>query len=72
MFIPRLMKFEQAAKSVVEVAVAEKFSGQEGYFEGEQKVDSSPDSMDAKTQLALWRKSVEWCGLKEGDSVVEL
>ena len=57
---------------MVKVAVAERFSGQEGYFEGEQKVDSSPDSMDAKTQVALWRKSVEWCGLKEGDSVVEL
>ena len=69
---PRLIKVEQAAKPVVEVAVAERFSGQEGYFEGEQKVDSSPDSMEVRTQLALWRKSVEWCGLKDGDSIIDL
>ncbi|RMZ68007.1 short-chain dehydrogenase [Pyrenophora seminiperda CCB06] len=70
--VPRLAKVEQAAKPVVEVAVAERFAGQEGYFEGEQKVDSSPDSMEEKVQLALWCKSVEWCGLKEGDSSIEL
>ncbi|KAI2488305.1 short-chain dehydrogenase/reductase sdr [Pyrenophora tritici-repentis] len=70
--VPRLMKVEQAAGSVVEVAVAEKFSGQEGYFEGEQKVNSSPESMEMKMQLALWRKSVEWCGLEQGETIVEL
>jgi NAD(P)-dependent dehydrogenase (short-subunit alcohol dehydrogenase family) len=69
---PRLVTVEQAAKPVVEVSVSDRFSGQEGYFEGEQKLDSSPDSMDVEMQKALWRRSVEWCGLQREDTVIEL
>jgi hypothetical protein len=69
---PRLITVQQAAKPVVEVAVSNRFAGQEGYFEGEQKIDSSPDSMNVKKQKDLWRKSVEWCGLKSEDTVIEL
>ncbi|KAG9189436.1 endo-1,4-beta-xylanase [Alternaria panax] len=66
-FVPRLVTVEQAATAFVDVAVADKFAGQEGYYEGEKKVQSSPDSLDVNMQQALWRKSVEWCGLdKEG------
>jgi hypothetical protein len=69
---PRLVTVEQAAKPVAELAVSDRFSGQEGYFEGEQKLDSSPDSMDVEMQKALWRRSVEWCGLQREDTVIEL
>ncbi|KAH6852136.1 short chain dehydrogenase/reductase SDR [Alternaria alternata] len=66
-FDPRLKTVEQAAIPFVDVAVSDKFAGQEGYFEGDKKVESSPDSLDIKMQQALWRKSFEWCKLnKEG------
>jgi hypothetical protein len=66
-FDPRLKTVEQAAIPFVDVAVSDKFAGQEGYFEGDTKVESSPDSLDIKMQQALWRKSFEWCRLnKEG------
>jgi hypothetical protein len=69
---PRLVTVEQAAKPVIEVAVSDRFAGQKGYFEGDQKIESSPDSLEVETQKALWRKSVEWCGLCKEDTVIEL
>ncbi|CAN9259790.1 unnamed protein product [Alternaria sp. RS040] len=56
-FDHRLKTVEQAAIPFVDVAVADKFAGQEGYFEGDKKVESSPDSLDINMQQALWRKS---------------
>ena len=70
--VPRVVTVEEAAKPVVEVAVSDRFAGQEGYFEGEQKMESSPDSMDEDMQNALWRKSVEWCGLRKEVTMLEL
>ncbi|KAF1829180.1 short chain dehydrogenase/reductase SDR [Decorospora gaudefroyi] len=69
---PRFVTVEAAAKPVVEVAVADRFEGQEGYFEGEIKAESSPDSRDGEVQKALWRKSVEWCGLEGGDIIIDV
>jgi hypothetical protein len=70
-FAPRLSTVEQAAIAFVDVAVADAFAGQEGYFEGREKVESSPDSLDVHMQQALWRKSVEWCGLDKEDLAIE-
>ena len=69
---PRIVTVEEAAKPVVEVAVSDRFAGQEGYFEGEHQTASSPDSTDGDMQKALWRKSVQWCGLRKEDTVIEL
>jgi hypothetical protein len=69
---PRLTTVEDAAKPVVDVAVAKEFAGHEGYFEGRKKVNSSPDSMDEKMQRVLWERSVVWCGLKEEDTAIRL
>jgi hypothetical protein len=71
-FQPRLATVEQAAIALVDVAVAEKFAGQDGYFEGNKKAESSPDSLDVSRQQALWSKSVEWCGLDKEDLVIKL
>jgi hypothetical protein len=68
----RIITVEEAAKPVIEVAVSDRFAGKEGYSEGEQKMESSPDSMDEDMQNALWRKSVEWCGLRKEDTMIEL
>jgi hypothetical protein len=80
LFQPRLMSAEHAAKPVVEVAVADGFAGQEGYFENDTKtahdtqkrVVSSPDSLNEGMQKRLWRESVAWCGLKQEDTVINL
>jgi hypothetical protein len=69
---PRISTVERAAPPVVDVAVANEFAGQEGYFEARKKTESSPDSMDEKMQKALWNESVAWCGLKREDTVVDL
>jgi hypothetical protein len=72
LFVSGLVSVEQAAKPVVDVAVADEFAGQEGYFEGREAVDSSPDSLNEEMQKKLWQKSIEWCGLRREDVVMEL
>jgi NAD(P)-dependent dehydrogenase (short-subunit alcohol dehydrogenase family) len=72
LLMPRLIPVKEAAKPIVDAAVAEEFAGQEGYFEGRKKADSSPDSMDEKMQRVLWEKSVVWCGLKEEATAIRL
>ncbi|EAT79764.2 hypothetical protein SNOG_12964 [Parastagonospora nodorum SN15] len=69
---PALASVQQAAKPVVDLAVADEYAGQEGYFEGKAKVDSSFYSLIESVQGMLWAKSVEWCGLRAEDSVIEL
>ncbi|KAF2821530.1 NAD(P)-binding protein [Ophiobolus disseminans] len=69
---PRLVPVEQAARPVVDIAVADQFAGQEGYFEGPEKAASSPDSMDEEMQKVLWERSVAWCGLNVDDTIVSL
>jgi hypothetical protein len=69
---PLLTTVEQAAKPVVDIAVADEFAGQEGYFEGRTEKESSPDSLNEEMQRKLWRKSVTWCRLDVEDSVIEL
>jgi hypothetical protein len=72
LFQPSIMSVEQAAKPVVDVAMANRYAGQEGCYEGSPKVESSPDSLDEEMQRRLWEKSVEWCRLRAQDSVIEL
>jgi hypothetical protein len=71
-FNPPLTTVEQAAKPVVDIAVADKFAGQEGYFEGRTKAKSSPESTNEDVQRELWEKSVGWCRFNKGDTVIEL
>jgi hypothetical protein len=66
------MSVEQAAKPVVDVAVADEYAGQEGYYEGSAKIASSTDSLNEETQRKLWDRSVTWCGLKAEDTVIVL
>jgi hypothetical protein len=72
LFQPALVSVQHAAKPVVDLAVADEYAGHEGYFEGRDKVNSSFNSLIESVQGMLWAKSVEWCGLKVGDSVIEL
>ncbi|KAH5246005.1 hypothetical protein HBI71_182810 [Parastagonospora nodorum] len=72
LFQPALASVQQAAKPVVDLAVADEYAGQEGYFEGNAKVGSSFYSLIESVQGMLWAKSVEWCGLRAEDSVIEL
>jgi hypothetical protein len=72
LFQPSIMSVEQAAKPVGDIAMSDKYAGQEGYFEGSAKVESSPDSLDEGMQERLWKKSVEWCKLRAEDSIIGL
>lgn len=67
---PSLRTSADAGKDVVELAVSEKFAGQEGHFEMRAKADSSPDSKNEEMQKRLWDKSVEWCGIEEKDTAL--
>ncbi|KAI8941943.1 hypothetical protein NX059_000057 [Plenodomus lindquistii] len=68
----RFVRVEQAAKAVVDITVADKYAGQEGYFEGTEKVSSSPASLDVDLQKALWARSIEWCKLEGKDVVIDI
>ena len=57
---------------MVEVAVADEFAGQEGYFESGEKADSSPDSMNEGMQKKLWSRSIAWSGLKAADTIISV
>jgi hypothetical protein len=72
LFLPSIMSVKDAARPVVDIAIGDEYGGQEGYFEGSAKVESSPDSLNEEVQKKLWERSVEWCMLKPGDSVIEL
>lgn len=69
---PRIASVQQAAKPLIDLAVADELAGQEGYFEGQDKVASSPDSLDEIMQKKLWERSVIWCGLKQEDTIISL
>jgi hypothetical protein len=69
---PSLTSVMQAARPVADIAVADEFLGQEGYFEGRMKAGSSPDSLNAQMQKILWERSVAWCKLEAGDTIIEI
>lgn len=69
---PSVASVHQAAKPVVDLAVADEYAGQEGYFEGKAKAESSPDSQNAQVQKKLWERSVEWCEVKAQDTIIKL
>ncbi|KAH7408824.1 short chain dehydrogenase/reductase SDR [Phaeosphaeria sp. MPI-PUGE-AT-0046c] len=72
LFMPSLSSVHQAAKPVVDLAVADEYAGQEGYFEGNAKIESSPESQNIEVQKKLWEETVNWCGLEAQDTVIEL
>jgi hypothetical protein len=61
-----------AASDVVDLAVADEFAGKQGHFLFRQEDDSSPASRDEEMQRRLFAKSVEWCGIRQEDTVLSL
>jgi hypothetical protein len=70
--IPTIRRSSEAAKDIVDLAVGQAYAGQEGHFLINNKADSSPESKDEEAQAALWAKSLEWCKLKQKDTVLTL
>ena len=70
--IPTIRRTSEAAQDVVELAVGQKYAGQDGHFLINKKADSSPESKDEEAQAALWAKSLEWCKLEQKDTVLPL
>ncbi|KAF1972327.1 hypothetical protein BU23DRAFT_580942 [Bimuria novae-zelandiae CBS 107.79] len=71
-FKPRMNTSAGAAKDVVDMAVAEEFAGKEGHFVMRDQEESSPDSLDERMQGRLFAKSVEWCKIKQENTVLAL
>lgn len=72
LLVPQFNSSAGAAKDVVDVAVADEFKGKEGHYLMRKAEDSSPDSHDEAVQGKLFAKSVEWCGVKQEDTVLRL
>ncbi|KAJ4294203.1 hypothetical protein N0V90_007893 [Kalmusia sp. IMI 367209] len=71
-FNPRINSTSGAARDVVDMALADEFAGKEGHFVLREQQDSSPDSRDENMQGKLWDKSIEWCAIKQEDTVLPL
>lgn len=69
---PKFNTSRGAARDVVDAAVADKFAGKQGHYLMDKEEDSSPDSHNEVVQGKLFAKSVEWCGIKQEDTVLSL
>jgi NAD(P)-dependent dehydrogenase (short-subunit alcohol dehydrogenase family) len=69
---PTMRTAGDAALDVVELAVGDNHLHAEGYFTMLKQDTSSPDSLAEEKQEALWRKTLEWANLTEGDTVLAL
>ncbi|KAI5791974.1 short-chain dehydrogenase/reductase-like protein sdr [Geopyxis carbonaria] len=68
--IPTLRNSSVAAKDMVEVAVGESVKGKRGYFTMAAEDRSTEEAYDEAKQELLWRKSLEWAGIKPADTVL--
>lgn len=71
-FLPNMNTSAGAARDVVDLAVSDEFAGREGHFFLRDENDSSPASHDEEVQRRLFAKSVEWCGIRQEDTVLPL
>lgn len=71
-FNPRINSSAGAARIVVDMALTDEFAGKEGHFVLREQEDSSPDSRDETVQGKLWEKGIEWCGIRQDDTVLLL
>ncbi|OKL62210.1 hypothetical protein UA08_02889 [Talaromyces atroroseus] len=69
---PTMRTAGDAGKDVIELAIGDNYLNAEGYFTMRKKDESSAESRDEKKQEALWRKTVEWTGIKAEDTVLTL
>ncbi|KAI9649299.1 hypothetical protein NHQ30_001871 [Ciborinia camelliae] len=68
--IPTLRSTKDAAVDLVEIAIGEEFRGESGYYTMLNRDECSPETRDEEKQVAVWRKSLEWAGVKSGDMVL--
>lgn len=69
---PKLNTTHGAAKDVVDIAVADRFAGKQGHYLMSKEDGSSPDSQNEVVQGKLFTKSVQWCGMKQEDTILSL
>ncbi|KAK7189883.1 hypothetical protein DPSP01_008408 [Paraphaeosphaeria sporulosa] len=71
-FNPRMNTSAGAARDVADLAVADELAGKEGHFLFRDEDESSPASYDEEMQGRLFVKSVEWCMIRQEDTVLPL
>ncbi|KAF1999179.1 short-chain dehydrogenase/reductase-like protein sdr [Amniculicola lignicola CBS 123094] len=69
---PTLRRTAHAAEDLIDLSIDPKFAGQEGHFEMNRKVASSPASMDESMQAALWTKTLEWSRIGQSNTALPL
>jgi NAD(P)-dependent dehydrogenase (short-subunit alcohol dehydrogenase family) len=69
---PTMRTAGDAGSDVIDLAVGSEYLHAKGYYTMRKKDESSEESRDEKKQEALWRKTVEWTGIKEDDTVLTL
>ncbi|KAF2271690.1 uncharacterized protein EI97DRAFT_487053 [Westerdykella ornata] len=69
---PKMRRSHEGAVDVANVAVGEAYAGEKGHFEMGRRTESSPESNDEVKQRAVWDKSVEWCGVGQEDTVLQI
>ncbi len=57
---PTMRTANEAGIDVAKLATNEAYPGERGYFTLLEKDNSSPDSLDANLQQAVWAKTLEW------------
>ncbi|ORY13625.1 hypothetical protein BCR34DRAFT_561833 [Clohesyomyces aquaticus] len=69
---PIFRRSADAAKDVIDLALDQKYVGQDGYFMGTSKGESSTQSRNEDMQQRLWDKSLEWSRISTGDTVLKI
>jgi hypothetical protein len=65
---PTMRTSREAGIDVAKLATGEESPGVRGFFTLLKKDTSSPDSLDSEIQEAIWRKTLEWTDIRNGDS----
>jgi NAD(P)-dependent dehydrogenase (short-subunit alcohol dehydrogenase family) len=69
---PTMRTAKDAGVDVIDLAVGTECLHAEGYFTMRKKDESSAESRDERKQEALWKKTLEWTGIRKEDTVVAL
>ena len=67
---PTMRTSAEASVDVVDLAVRAVHPQDRGYFTMLKHDDSAPESMELRTQQSLWKKTLEWAGITQENTVL--
>lgn len=69
-FTQDVRKSADAAKDLLDMTTGEKYKGCRGYYEGLRSAEPAKASLNTQHQAVLWKASWTWCGLKDGETML--